>query len=323
MDLDVGDCITLNVPQFGDPVKVIIESMNLNPDDYTVEMSCWTPIRSGETSPYYWAWPSQQTAHQIWPLAGDDAGGAGYNFTVTPPVDHILLGGSHRDDQLIITTGDKHPSDLDDTTPQVECELSDYLNFNEKSPEILAKEIAQSASRSNMENNITGGGNPGGVKEEKKELDECGHTGAGCNYRVYIKWHTSTRQGQATALGGPATEPTGNEAPSPCGGPCQCRGGCPSCTGPIWKVCHTFSSAWGAKMSKEYWAQQYKKSTGGYWKCSETGIIHIYIKDGPHYGAFADDCESSKSPLDPEDGTAAGETAAPIGTTGVEPNIDW
>jgi hypothetical protein len=314
MDLDVGDCVTINVARFSStPVKVIIEAMNLNPDDYTIDVSCWTPIRSGETEPYYWAWPSQQSVAQTWPLAGDTHGGSGTGISVTPPTDHILLGGSHRDDQIIITSGDLHPSDLDDTLPLVFCELSDYWNFDEKPPEIIAKEIAQSSARQAMESNITGGGNPGGVKEEKEERDECGEGGGGCNYKVKNTWHTSSSQGQATSLGGPAVDDSG-----PCGGPCKCLGGCPSCTGPQWQVCHTFGTAWGAKISYNNWRQEFKKSTGDYWKCGETAIILQSIMNGKHEGPFAADCERLADATDPGDGTATGETAQPTGLTGNE-----
>jgi hypothetical protein len=316
MDLDVGDCVTLDVEQFGAPVKVIIETMNLEPDSNTVAFGCWTPIRSGENEAYYWAWPSQQSTAAIWPLSGDADGGAGYDFDVTPPLNHILLGGAHRDDQIIITTGDLHPSDLDDTLPTVRCELSDNIDFDEKPPEIIAKEIAQSTARTQIENGITGGGNPGGGSIELYEEDECGDfQGDGCIYLVKVQWHTSTRQGQATSQGGPAL-PGETE---PCGGPCHCLGGCPSCTGPIWEVCHTYGSPWGARMAREHWQQEYGKSSQGYWKCSETGALRVKAENGEHQGAFADDCEDVADALDPGDVAAGGETAQPTGLTGDEP----
>ena len=317
MDLDVGDCVTLNVGQFGDPVKVIIDKMNLNPDQYTIDIACWTPIRSGETSPYYWAWPSQQSAVQTWPLAGDPNGGQGNDITVAPPVGHILLGGAHRDDQVVITTGDLHPSDLDDVMPTLLCELSDYLNFDEKPPEIIAKEIAQTASRQAMENNMGGGGNPGGSGSIKTEKKVCGKGSPGCNYKVKVRWHTSTSQGQATSQGGPASP--GDDTPEPCGGPCKCFGGCPSCTGPIWTVCHTYGSAWGAKAAASYWTAQYGKTTQGYWGCAETGVTFANASSGTHEGPFASSCEAIRDATDPGTGQGVGEIAAPTGLTGNEP----
>jgi hypothetical protein len=321
MDLDVGDCVTLDVSQFSASVKVVIESMKLNPDENTLDLSCWTPIRSGETSAYYWAWPSQQAAHQIWPLADDLDGGAGYDFAVTPPVGHLLLGGAHRDDQLVITTGDLHPSDLDDTYPQVQCEVSDYLNFNEKPPEIVAKEIAQTAARQAMENTMTGGGKPGAGGSIKTEGDACGKSYAGCGYKVDVQWHTSTRQGIATSQGGPSP-PDGS---GPCGGPCHCSGGCPSCTGPIWKVCHTFGAPWSARMFAQYMVQQYGNSTQGYWTCGQSAVIGTSVKNGDHANEYTnggEDCEDvgSSSSTESPDGTVGGETAQPTGLRGLETN---
>lgn len=258
IDLDVGDCITLNVGQFSnDQVKVIIESMNLDIDSYTIDMVCWTPIRSGETEEYFWAWPSQQNRFQRWPLPGDTHGGGGFNFDVTPPVDHILRGGAHTDDQLIITTGDLHPSDLDDSLPELECELSDYLDFDEVEPEILAKQIAESAARQAMENTIGGGGNPGG-DVKTKSIGECNAPN-----KIYITKLFCRAVGKATALGG--SEPGG-----PCGGPCKESGsGCPCCYGDTWKECIECVS----KDSCENLAKWYRARMGDDWFT----VGHIYI----------------------------------------------
>jgi hypothetical protein len=313
MDIDVGDCVTLNVSQFGGAVKVVVESMQLNPDNYTVDFTCWTPIRSGDSSAYYWAWPSQQSIYAVWPLAGDNNGGGGYDFTVTPPIGHLLLGGSHRDDQLVISSGDLHPSDLDDTLPTLVCELSDYLNFDEKAPEIIAKEIAQSAARSNIENNMSGGGNPAGGSHSKEEIEECGITGAGCNYKVIVTWHKSESQGKATfAAGGPSTPTNGV-----CGGPCGCVGGCPSCFGATWKVCHTYGSPWAAVSAASYWKANYGNETNSWWDCQQTAVIAAAATNGTHTGPFADDCLSPADTIGEPvpDTMQPGEISLPTGVT--------
>ena len=314
MDLDVGDCVSLDVTQFSSsPVKVIIEKMALNPDDNNLDVECWTPIRTGETTPYYWAWPAGQSGAAIWPLADDTNGGAGYDFEVSPPIGHILLGGAHRDDQLIITTGDLHPSDLDDLGPTVVCELSDYLNFDEDTPEIIAKQIAQSASRQAMEVNMSGGGNSGGGGENKEDSDgQCG-TGSGCNYKVDVQWHTSHAQGDALGEAAPG---------GPCGGPCGCleRGGCPSCYGPLWTVCHTFGTAWAAKSFASYMEATYGRRDNGWWYCNETLVWDTYVSEGTHSGPGAGDCESVGEGSDPGEGAPeGGETQEPTGLTGNEP----
>jgi hypothetical protein len=317
IDLDVGDCVTLNLAQFGDPVKIVIEKMNLNPSDHTLDVECWTPIRSGETSQFYWAWPSQQAAAAVWPLADDTAGGAGYNFNVTPPVGHILLGGAHRDDQLIITTGDLHPSDLDDTLPTVDCELSDYINFNETPPEIIAKQIAQSAARSDMENNMTGGGNPGG-QEDEKQTGDCGSYpyGCGCSYKAEVIYHKSAKQGRADASGEPASDTN-------CGGPCTDSPGCPTCFGTTWTVCHTFSTTWAATSFKSYTLSNQGKSINSYWQKDEVGVLDVRLSEGNHVPCAGDPsqyCPPLTEVTPPEDGqTGGGETLAPTGETGDEP----
>lgn len=314
MDLDVGDAITLDFDQFGSPVKCVIESMSLDPSNYTLDVTVWTPVRSGETSEFYWAWPSQKACAAVWPLAGDTNGGGGYDFEVTPPIGHILLGGAHRDDQRVISSGGRHPSDLCDTTPDIICELSDYLNFDEIEPEILAKQIAQSAARQSNETSMSGGGNAGGGETKKRDITKCG-TGAGCNYKVIVQWHTSAAQGQATPLGG--SKPGG-----PCGGPCKCFGGCPSCYGPIWNVCHTYGAAFAARHAKQYWENLYGKRGDGWWECAETRVLNTWASNGEHSGPGSEDCESigDSTSTESEDGNYPGETAEPTGTTGNEPS---
>lgn len=313
LDLDVGDCITLDVAQFGGAVKCVIEQMDLNPDDYTITMTVWTPVRSGETSEFYWAWPAAKPCHAVWPLAGDTNGGGGYNFVVSPPIGHILLGGAHRDDQRVISAGGRHPSDLCDVAPEIICELSDYINFDEIEPEILAKEIAQSAARQANENAMTGGGNAGGSKDKKETKSECG-VGFGCNYKVWVTWHRSAAQGLAKAHG--RSKPGG-----PCGGPCGCLGGCPSCYGPIWKVCHTFGTTWAARMFANYMKSMYGPNDDGWWECNQTGVLYATPSDGTHTGPFADECPKMSDPgsgVKPEGAEVGGETGTATGLTGEE-----
>jgi hypothetical protein len=306
LELDVGDTVILDVAQFGPAVKVIIESMNLNPDNYTIDFTCWTPVRSGETSAYYWAWPSQQSEVQIWPLAGDDNGGGGYDFTVAPPIGHLLLGGSHRDDQLIISSGDLHPSDLDDILPGVTCELSDYINFNEKTPEIIAREIAQSAARSGMERATSAYGGGGGNEDVEEDLEDgCGTSQIGCNYKVTVSWHTSLLQGQATFVEGD------------CGGPCNCTGGCPSCYGTSWQVCHTFGTAWAAVQAAAYWNSQ-AKELGTHWSCNQTAVTGAKATEGDHQGPWADRCVAIEDAIPGPLAQANGEIGGATGLTGDE-----
>lgn len=302
IDLDVGDCITLSVSQFSaDDVKVVIEAINVSPDAYTMDVECWTPIRSGESSPYYWAWPSQQSQYQIWPLSGDNNGGGGYTFEVTPPIGHILSGGSGTNDNLIISSGDKHPSDIDDTLPSVTCEVSDYWDFDEEEPAIVAKKIAQSAARQSMQNTAADNSGAQGSNNSKKpeSEDDCG-SGAGCNYKVNVTWHTSQLQGE----GG--------------GGPCACRpgGGSPSCAGPSWVVCHSFGAAFAAQSFASYMRGSHGKSISDNWLCGETAVLYANPSNGKHTESGCPDI-SDASP-DGTGGRPSGQTKEPTGTTGNE-----
>jgi hypothetical protein len=329
MDLDVGDCITLDVAQFGSAVKVVIEKSSVDPDSNTVSFECWTPIRSGETEEYYWAWPAEKECRDVWPLPLDTNGGGGYNFVVEPPEGHLLLGGAHRDDQLIISSGELHPSDGCTINSVPVCELSDYLNFDEESPDIQAKAIAQSAARQAMENGMTGGGNAGGGGDSKRRsIDGCGK-GAGCNYKVNVTWHTSASQGLAQALGGNRGGYNGK-----CGGPCRCRGGCPSCFGPVWVVCHTFGSCRIAGSAASYWKSAYGARENAWWNCNETRVMQVGVTEGTHdprYTNNGEDCEGCSfhdaqvGSGDPEEKTGkdgetpTNETSEATGQTGSEP----
>lgn len=333
LDLDIGDCITLNVAQFGSAVKAVIESMQYNPEDNTITVTCWTPIRSGENAEFYWAWPSQKPAARVWPLPGDPNGGAGYNFTVTPPLGHLLLGGYHVDDQVTLTNGDEHPSDLDDTLPTVRCEISDYVDFEQDDPVIEARKIAQQANRSQATAQTGGGAGGGGGQKNKrptKKQDpkkdptekECCACGPGCNYKVILQFHKSAAQGHYLNLGA--------SWPSKCGGPCYCdqsKSGCPSCYGPIWSVCHSFDDASQASrfaiamrshdMSKSRPSGDYEGGHTGYdgmWQCNEVRCVRATVSDGE----LAEGCDKSS---DAEVGPGVGsETGTRTGETGDEPN---
>ena len=252
IDLDIGDCVTLSVANFGAAIKTIVESISYAPNDNTLAVTLWTPIRSGETSQYFWAWPSQKPTRDVWPLPLDSQAGGGYTFTVTPPLGHILRGGVNRFDQVQMSSGDYHPSDLDDVFPTVSCLISDYTEFYEEDwekPEIENKRLAQSAWQAPLQagpsSGLTpyGGGGGGGSKKKKsppkpeapvkKKTPEPKKPGSGqedepadkpCVTTLFVTIHTSEAQGTCLHTGGC------------CGGPCECSGGCPSCYGATWIV---------------------------------------------------------------------------------------
>jgi hypothetical protein len=199
---------------------------------------------------------------------------------------------------------------LDDAMPVLVCELSDYLNFDETPPEIIAKDIAQAAARTAMENGMTGAGNAGG-DDSKKIQQGCGK-GAGCNWKLIVTWHTSSAQGKATfARGGPSTPTNGI-----CGGPCGCSGGCPSCFGTTHDVCYSFASRGSAQEAGNYWTSTYGKSINEYWNCSESGVVAVSVQEGTHTGPGAAECSSGGGP---GGGATGGQTSAPTGLDGSEP----
>ena len=314
IDLDVNDAIMVDVAQFsGAPVKCVIESIQYNPNDNTISLVVWTPIRAGETEPYFWAWPSQQSAYAVWPLAGDTNGGGGYTFDVTPPTGHILLGGSHREDQTKITTGDRRPSDLDDVFPTVTCIVSDLIDFNEDPPEIVAMNMAQSTARESMDQAAGGGG--GGSDDSDDEEGACGgpQPGHGCTYSFWVFWHMSTMQGLNTA-----------GDPSGCGGPCACDGGCPSCGGPSWSMCFSYGANWAAESAAQYFKAQMKRIDSN-WGCMEIAIYQVGLVtqggEAPYGGSCAPAVPGIDPPPDAKDGDGA-MVGAPMAGAGVPPGFD-
>jgi hypothetical protein len=308
IDLDVNDAIIVDVDQFG-ATKCIIESTQYNPSENTVHLEVWTPIRTGESEAYYWAWPSQQSITARWPLPGDNNGGGGYDFEVTPPVGHILLGGSHREDQMLITTGDKHPSDLDDVKPQVDCLVSDYIDFDEDPPEIRALSMAQSAARESMDQSAGGGG--GGSDGPDDSEGPCGtpYVG-GCTYSFWVSWHRSDSQGNPP------------NPPPECGGPCTCTGGCPSCTGPSWSMCFAYGTNWAAEAGRQYFLSQ-KKSLSDYWTCQEVAVYSVsQVAQGGTPSPGLGPCKPAEPGVDPPDDAKPGDGAmigAPSGVSGTPP----
>jgi hypothetical protein len=191
--------------------------------------------------------------------------------------------------------------------PVVDCELSDYLNFNEKPPEIVAKEIAQSAARANIENNISGGGNPGGADNEKEDTNKCGSSGAGCSYKVTIFW----------------IKPEGLQRYEG-GGPCGCWSpGGPPCYGQMWSVCHTFGSPWMASAFGIYMKETYGKKPGDAWYCGESVVINYRVADGEHDPIGTQTCTTvdaaNQTPQPDTDAAELGEVTNPVGANGDEP----
>jgi hypothetical protein len=241
LDLDVFDCITLNIDHLAPtPVKVIITSAQYNNESNVVHFECMTPIRGGEMTPYVFFWPATADPHEFFPLTTEEAhAGAGYAFTVTPPVGHILLGGDialQDEKRVIMSSGDQHPSDIDDVYPVVFCEISDVMDFVEPDPVFEAWKRAVSSDYKNTDNQMNkGSAGGGGSKDKKKQRTACGDPayGLGCLYEVTVTYINPRIVTNGHSGGGCDT------------GPCDTNMGQP-CDGSTSLFCHTFGALFAA-----------------------------------------------------------------------------
>ena len=240
LDLDVFDCVTLDLPQFSSsPVKCIITHAQFNNVDNTMHFQAWTPIIAGTSTPYFWAWPADQSVVMRWPLP-DDVQNAepGYNFEVSPPLEHILASGGTVDQNFVVlTSGDRFPADADDVAPTLFCEISDFEDVAEEEPAFQALKRAQSNTRSQINETMSKGAPAGGYdQEDQKERTACGQPeyGIGCIYEVTVAYIMPTAVTSGKILGGCA------------GGPCWCVKKGNPCGGPQTLMCHTFGAMFSA-----------------------------------------------------------------------------
>lgn len=241
LDLDIFDCITLDVAQFSSvPIKVVIESSTYRPDSNTIHFECWTPVLAGTEAEYILAWPAYQDAAVRFPQTEEELyAGAGYDFEVTPPIGHILRSGyvdTGDAPAVIESAGDQNPSDLDDTFPTVTCELSDTMDVAEDDPAFTALKLARNTRSSLAENQQSPA--PAKTDENKKPRRVCGDPvyGSGCLYEIYVTYVYAISVTSGRILGGCA------------GGPCL-RSGCGNvCTSTFSAMCHTFGAAFSANM---------------------------------------------------------------------------
>jgi len=249
LDIDVWDCITLNTTQFSS--KCIITSINYNWTDNTIHFEVWTPILAGETTPYIWAWPAAQNALETFPAPDDESQDAGYSFEITPPIDHILLGGGEATGN-VVSTGDRNPSDLDDTIPTVFCEISDLVDLEGLDTVYEAEDYEIEAAKrdaANRMDDVSDSGTSYSFKDEEEE-PEGEPDAVGCKYKICQTWITPTLvtcHAPSTCYGGE------------CAGPCYnwgCSEGC--CAGTIHERCWTFLSYKSALATKNF----YETGTG-------------------------------------------------------------
>ena len=294
LDLDVFDCVLLNVAQFSaSPVKVVIESAAYNPGTNTIHFRCWTPILAGTDEVYTWAWPAQQTEVSRFPLPGEEEkAGGGYTFTVTPPIEHILRSGyvdTGDAPTIILTSGDQNPSDIGDVAPTVVCNVSDIVEIEEEDPAFEALRLARNARDSVSE--VQQGGPPpggGGMDSEKLPLRKiCGRNsqGLGCIYEVTVIYVWPDLVTSGAILGGCKGGPC---VLNKCGGPC---------TGLISSFCHTFGAAFSAWMFYQQKRLEIEALHAGCGYCSRVttypyGVNAPKALPDPNPGPAQGSCES-------------------------------
>jgi hypothetical protein len=278
LDLDLFDCITLNVAQLSDtPIKTIVTGVQYNNQDNTIHFECLTPIRSGETDQYRFFWPADIDAANLFPPTVDEiCAGAGYPFVVTPPIGHILRGGDVvLDDEthVILSAGDQYPSDLDDVLPVVTCKISDVMDIVEPEPEIEALELAKKAYQATRSNYTAPPGGSAG-DSAKPPCEECGidcnsHTNV-CTWQVTV---TTIIPILARGCGDMFCQWAIGYAQEPC-------------TGIVKTCCYTFGSYQDAL---NFRAGQLNNMAGGVITCDDGTVINSSTTRGVsqpqvHYG---------------------------------------
>jgi len=246
--LEVFDCVTLNLPDLASqPVKAVITAIKYDVANEQLNLICWTPLRAGESTPYIHAWPADIPAGTIFPTAAERAAGLGYDFAVTPPIGHLLYVVQEPDGNppAVLTSGDPHPSDLDDALGVCFCPVADDAVVDEPDPIILALKRAEKANRDVQQSKIdapaaaaAGGSND----RAQKERTTCGAPayGDGTVYTVTVTYMMPDLVG------------SGNGG---CAGPCG-RSSTPGlvCTSALTEMCHTF----GAMFTATLFASQMK-----------------------------------------------------------------
>ncbi len=306
LDLDLFDCVTIDLSVFGGPIKGIITNAQYRSSSNTIHFECMTPIKSGETAAYPFFWPAAVNPRLMFPLETEEQySGAGYDFEVSPPANHILAGGDVTDiaDRIVImTSGDPFPSDLDDTYPSILCLDSSAQEIKEPDPVFEAfRRAANNSYQAADALTNSGVGNGGTSQNKKKRRTACGSPvyGAGCIYEVNVIYVT----------------------PDLVANPCHyigCRHGTGNpCTGTVVGMCHSFRALFAASMF--YYQKRAEidalKSGCGHYQTGVTapyslGFAPIWIVDDP---TDSQRCESLPDfPGDPNaPGANEGETFEP------------
>ena len=128
LNLEIMDSVTLNFSHpyiANSPVIGLIEEATFNPDDYTVSLIIWTPVRLGETQEYNFAYPGNLTEFDFWPTIDDTLSGRAKNSHVSLPEEEKPFSGDKGNGGSITyadkpkTWGDITPADHNFQTPEL------------------------------------------------------------------------------------------------------------------------------------------------------------------------------------------------------------
>jgi hypothetical protein len=237
MNLELFDCIELNIPQFPN-VKTIVKSMDVNVENGIIEFECWTPVLSGTTEEYFFAWPANKAQE---PYPGDNYEIEAPVLNISPPVGHPLyVESSTGEPDVVATTGDRIPSDLDDSLPEVICQdMNDAELIDIIQPQFDAAKLPNNyQEQATRADQTTGDGGPGGTNFNSEEPDEA--TACGRPTLDTCVWTVNVQYGIANSIGVKKSGSGFNcELQT---GPCKTTGSGKRCSGPSFFQCRTFGS---------------------------------------------------------------------------------
>lgn len=288
LNLDVFDCVTINLEQFG-PFKVIIDQARYNIDTNTISFKAWTPVRSGEDDEYFWAWPADKPEFAVHPLIADAAveSGDDYPLTVIPPEGHPLRGAYSEDTAVPNTDGDRYPSDVGDTFPQVVCKIATGAEISDDIEPVFDpfEPLAEDNFQDKLDN-IESGNVSGGSASDSTIREACGAPipDLGCVYEVKVLYVTP----QAVAT----RDSDGGTSRPRVAGPCGCGTDGRPCFGPQHVFCHTF----GSLSSATSFAQAKRQEAAQLWNegrynCGITSVLQVLTPTGIEGGGPAGECE--------------------------------
>ena len=233
LDLDTYDCVTLDIPSFPN-VKCLVERVAFDPTSGVIDLDLWTPVLSGTTEQYLFAWPAGNNKAIPYPLNNEDLPAP--RVSLTPPVGSPLYietpGG-----KAAATRGDRFPSDTGDVLPFNECrETSDPSVIEVIQPQFEEIDLQGAASRADQvaAQNYQANVGINYSSEDDEDLEDENEDPNLCKFEVRIQYGLATSIGESDGGSGfdCLTLP----------GPCKQEGTGTKCSGPNFFRTETFGN---------------------------------------------------------------------------------